>query len=131
MNSCLENGYASIWLGMCNSYDELNEYLSAAYDEDGQVISSRFAEDFQLCFDEDFREADVADEASSNLEELLDGFSAYGTFIDEAKTSIGNPLAQLYNSAVLLYDFKYDGDIVDIQHEDLSLDFIGSFKFIY
>ena len=69
MNSYLENGYVSVWLGTCDSYDELNEYLCANYDEDGEAINSRFAEDFQLCFDEDFREADVADEASSNLEE--------------------------------------------------------------
>ena len=131
MNSYLEDGYVSIWLGMCDSYDELNEYLAATYDEDGDAINSRFAEDFQFYFDDDFREADVADEASGDIEELLEGFSAYDTFIDEAKASFGNPLAQLYNAAVLLYDFKYDGDILDIRHEGLSLDFIGSFKFNY
>ena len=131
MNSYLEDGYVSIWLGICNGYDELDEYLTADYDEDGEAINSRFAEDFQLRFDEDCREADVADEASGDIEELLEGFSAYDAFIDEAKASLGNPLTRLYNAAVLLYDFKYDGDSVDIQHEGLSLDFIGSFKFNY
>ena len=131
MNSYLEDGYVSIWLGICSSYDELDEYLTAKYDEDGEAINSRFEEDFQLRFDEDFREADVADESSGDLEVLLEGFSAYDTFINEVKTSLGNPLAQFYNSAVLLYNFKYDGGIMDIQHEDLSLDFVGSFKFNY
>jgi len=131
MNSYIENGYVSIWLGICNSYCELDEYLAVNYDEDGEAIKSRFEEDFILHFDEDFREADVADEASGDLEVLLEGFSAYDTFINEVKTSLGNPLTQQYNSAILLYNFKYDGDIIDVQHEGLSLNFIGSFKFNY
>ena len=131
MNSYLENGYVSIWLGVCNSYDELDEYLTANYDDDGEAISSKFEEDYKLYFDEDFREADVADEASDDLEVLLEGFSAYDTFINEVKTSLGNPLTQFYNSAILLYDFKYDSNILDIQHEDFSLLFIGSFQYNY
>ena len=129
MNSYRKNGYVSIWLGICNNYYELNNYLTSNYNEDGEVIKSRFEEDFKLYFDEDFREADVADETSDDLEVLLEGFSAYETFINEVKTALGNPLTQLYNSTILIYDFKYDGDIKDAQHEGLCLDFIGSFKF--
>ena len=154
-----KENYVSVWLGKCNSYEELDAYLSTDYiDDKGDVEKIRiqlflpcnknrpcerelesvfdesynqFAYDFGLSFDEDFREASVLEEFSDNLHTLLSGFSAFDTFIEEAKGANGNPLAQSYNAAVILYNFKYNGKITDVKHENLNLHFIGSFGFSF
>jgi len=90
---------------------------------------NQFEYDFGLAFDGDFREANVLEAFSDDIYTLLNMFSSYGTFIENVAASVGNPLPQAYNAAVILYDFKYDGRIKSIAHENVKLDFIGSFNY--
>jgi len=145
----------SIWLGSCNSFEELDTYLSTVYIDDGveEILSklfltcnqnrpfeqelrnafdehyNQFEYDFGLSFDDDFREASVLEEFSDNLDTLLNDFSAHDTFLDEVKRSTGNPLEQSHNAIVILYNFKYDGSITKIKHENINLHFIGTYGF--
>ena len=87
-----------------------------------------FEYDFGLSFDEDFREAAVRDKESNDLEELFRGFSFYDTFIDEAKALMNDRIPKC-NAAVALYDFRYDGGILRIERENISLYFLGYVRF--
>ena len=101
--------------------EELKEYFN--YESYNQ-----FEYDFGLVFDEDFREVNVLDYDTQNLEILFDGFSYNDSFIDEVK-KMGCPQMQMCNTAVVLYDFKYEGNIRVIEHENIRLHFLGYFKY--
>ncbi|MCM1327026.1 MAG: immunity 22 family protein [Lachnoclostridium sp.] len=100
--------------------EELKEYFNYEY-------YNQFEYDFGLVFDEDFREANVLDYDTENLEILFDGFSCSDSFIDEAKMNCSQ--MQKCNTAVALYDFKYEGNIHVAEHESISLHFLGYFKY--
>lgn len=150
-----EDGYVSLWVGRCNNYNVLNNYLSTVYiDEDIEphealkniFISvnkdraceeelknafdeyyNQFEYDFGLSFDEDLRDGNVLEHFTDDLEVLFDGFSYYDTFINEAKTL--HKQFSKCNAAVALYDFKYCGDILESKHKDISLYFLGYVKY--
>lgn len=150
-----EDGYVSLWVGRCNNYDVLNNYLSTVYiDEDIEphdvlkniFISinkdraceeelknafdeyyNQFEYDFGLSFDEDLRDGHVLEHFTDDLEVLFSGFSYYDTFIDEAKTL--HKQFSKCNAAVALYDLKYCGDILESKHKDISLCFLGYVKY--
>lgn len=85
---------------------------------------NQFEYDFGLTFDEDFSEAKVYDSATGSIEELLTGFSCYSSFMEEAKTLKNDHLPKC-NSAFVLYDFKYEGGILEAEHEGVHLYFLG------
>lgn len=149
------DGYVSLWVGKCDNYDILNNYLSTVYldeeDESNDVLKkvfissnkdrdceeelknafdeyyNQFEYDFGLSFDEDLRDSRVLDQCIDDLEVLFDGFSYYDTFIDEAKM-VHKPFSKC-NAAVALYDFKYSGNILESKHKDISLYFLGDVKY--
>ncbi|MCM1100555.1 MAG: immunity 22 family protein [Clostridium sp.] len=100
--------------------EELKEYFNYEY-------YNQFEYDFGLVFDEDFRETNVLDYDTGNLEILLDGFSYSDSFMEEVKKM--NCLQMKCNTAVVLYDFKYEGNIHMIEHENICLHFLGYFKY--
>ncbi len=158
-----QEGYVSLWVGICSGYQVINEYLSTAYLEESfdgkaerinqnriwdklflpQNISracekelkdyfnyesfNQFEYDFGLTFDEDFREANVLEYCTGDLEKLFGDFSESGLFLDEAKAAA--PYLPECNTAVALYDFKYEGGISKVSHENVTLYFLSYFKY--
>ena len=89
---------------------------------------NRFENYFGMSFDEDFREAAVREDCTENLEELLAGFSYSESFLEEIKNVVKKRIPKC-NAAVVLYNFKYDGGIINAEHEDVSLQFVGYAKY--
>lgn len=85
---------------------------------------NQFEYDFGLSFDEDFREAEVLDYDTKDLEELFDGFSCCDSFLERIKELDMSHLHEC-NTAIVLYDFKYEGGILEAEHEDIYLRFFG------
>lgn len=159
-----QEGYVSLWIGTCENYNVIDEYLSTIYlddDFDGDIekaersdvwknlfipanrsraceeelkesfnyeFFNQFEYDFGLSFDEDFREAHVLDCATKDLGKLFDGFSNCESFLEQINELSGNHLPEC-NTAVVLYDFKYDGGILEAEHENIHLYFLGYFKY--
>ena len=90
---------------------------------------NQFEYDFGLSFDEDYREANVLDCDIKNLEELFDGFSYCDLFLSKIKELEENCHWSEYNTAIVLYDFKYEGDILEVEHENIHLYFLGYLKY--
>ncbi|MFG6356281.1 MAG: immunity 22 family protein [Acetatifactor sp.] len=90
---------------------------------------NRFEYDFGLSHDEDFREAKVLDHYTKDIKILFDRFSFYNTFIDAVEESGVAAYLPECNTAMVLYDFKYEGGIHTVQHEGISLYFLGYFYY--
>ncbi|MGG2074030.1 immunity 22 family protein [Lysinibacillus irui] len=108
-----------------NEHRPCEEAFKALYDE----FYNQFEYDFGLTFDEDFCET-LFDEVSSNqLGQLIrDEFSYAQQFKHQLIEKIRKELPKAYNTVVLLYDVKYEGQIQHMHHEVFHLDFIGSIK---
>ena len=89
---------------------------------------NQFEYNFGLSFDEDFREARVLDYDTKDFEKLFDGFSDCDLFRDKLKGLASCHLPEC-NTAVALYDFKYDGGILEAEHEDMHFYFLGYLKY--
>lgn len=89
---------------------------------------NQFEYDFGLVFDEDFREANVCEGTPGSMEELLEGFSYSNSFMEEAKTLKNVHLPEC-NAALVLYNFKYTGGILEAEHEGVHLYFLGYAKY--
>lgn len=73
---------------------------------------NQFEYDFGLSFDEDFREACVLDYDTKDFEKLFDGFSDCESFQDKVKGLVSCRFSEC-NTAVALYNFKYDGGVLE------------------
>ena len=159
-----KEGYVSLWIGKCDNYSQIDEYLSTVYfdeDFDGDIERAKQSEvwkslllpanrhraceeelkdmfnyehfnqfeyDFGLSFDEDFREACVLDCDTTDLGRLFDGFSYCDSFLGQVKGLTGGRFPAC-NTAVALYNFQYDGGILEAEHEKIRLYFLGSFPY--
>jgi len=150
-----KKGYVSLWIGKCKNYNIVDDYLSTIYlDENDSDIwkdlyipanknrdceeelkeyfnyeyFNQFEYDFGLSFDEDFREAEVLDYDTKNIRELFDGFSYYDLFRDKL-IEVNDKYYLEFNTAIALYDFKYEGNIVEAEHENIHLYFLGYFEY--
>ncbi len=152
-------GYVSLWTGKCKDYDVVDEYLTTSYfDSDMESTQqeiwkklflpsnisrpykeelkesfsygtfNQFEYDFGLSFDEDFREANVLNCDTKNFGELFDGFSDCNSFLEQVKALDSHQIFSC-NTAVVLYDFQYTGDIKEVHHEKIDLYFLGYFKY--
>jgi Immunity protein 22 len=120
-----EQGTVSLWLGNVDSEDLLENALQIIYSEDGDFDGSDFTRGFQIDFyDENFKESEFYEENSNDLSFLLAGFS-YDETIIQRFSSITISLKQKYNTVMLLYNFRYVGEIQEWQGENISFDFIG------
>lgn len=91
-------------------------------------LFNQFEYDFGLTFDEDFREANVLNYDTKDLEKLFDGFSYCNSFLEQIKELKTGHLPEC-NTAVVLYDFKYEGGIMEAEHENIHLYFLGYVKY--
>lgn len=159
-----KEGYVSLWVGKCEDFGMIDNYLSTMYfDEifDGDAekaeqsdvwkklflpanrdrdceeelkksfnyeFFNQFEYDYGLSFDEDFREANVLDYDTKDLDKLFDGFSCCESFLEQIKDLDVSHLPEC-NTAIALYDFKYEGGILEAEHENIRLHFLGYFKY--
>ena len=127
-----KEGYVSLWIGGAQSDDALWEYTQMAYTEDGECLSSQFLNDFQIDqadFEEDFMEQIYADMEIYTLGEFLLGCS-YDDVIKEGFEKLTEDMdLGKFHAGLLLYNFKYDGSVTEIQHENCSLKYVGSVRY--
>lgn len=121
-------GKVSLWLGNFKDEVELNNYVCLGYTSDGDQIYSQFANEFDFGHtDDDLIEYEFFYEELISIDELLKHFS-YGKIIsnrfkevlseDKTKKSI--------NSAILLYDFEYEEDIIVVG----NVEYVGCVSYL-
>lgn len=119
---------SEIWKNLflsANQYRDCEEELKESFHYE---VFNQFEYDFGLSFDEDFREAHVLNHDTKDLEKLFDGFSNCNSFLDQLK-GLASCHLPACNTAVVLYDFKYEGGILEVEHENIHLYFLGYFKY--
>ncbi|MBG9794992.1 hypothetical protein ABD76_21995 [Paenibacillus dendritiformis] len=120
-------GIVSLWAGRCDSEEELERYLTYTYTEDGDGIEPPFAADFRIFyFDDDFREAYLADRPGVGLADLLAGCSYEEIVIPRFMQLHPEPFPEERNAVILLYNFAYHGQVRHAANERLSFEYIGS-----
>ncbi len=125
-----KQGYVSLWLGKCSTYEELDSYLSGSYTDDGDYIKSSFETDFKIdWFDEDFRDAFCRDFTAHDFEQLLAGCSYAKSVIPEFTKNFRLDAKADFNAGFLLYDFAYHGRIKEITSPGIYLKYLGSVKY--
>lgn len=155
-----QEGWVSVWVGSCDRWAALDEYLSDVYLEEWENFHphpkaletlskvflpenadrpfeeelrdcfngesyNQFGYDFGLVFDEDFREAEVLDTPTKDLEKLIP-FSESSEYVPLIREQYGDTLPA-YNAAVALYDFRYTGGVKEARHNGIYLRFLGCF----
>lgn len=124
-----EIGTVSLWLGVTDSPGSLENILQVSYSEDGDFEGSAFSRAFNIGFyDEDFREAEVLEGSYDSIDALLSGFSYEDIIIPRFSNLIGS-LTKKFNTVVLLYNYKYDGSVIQLQDQSLNLLFFGSVSY--
>ena len=113
----------TIWMGKFDNEVDFSEYVFIDYTEDGDSIDSEFERDFTLgYYDIDMMERSFRKE-SSNLEELLFGFSYSETFKLEKK------IEKSYNSILLIYDYERVITKESIR-KNAKMDYIGQIDYV-
>lgn len=88
-----------LFVGKMADAEALENYLTGSYDEDGEYVASAFEEHFELDLDPDFLKKGWFEPASSDLQELLTGFSYDGQIKPQFPETLPFPI----NSLVLVY----------------------------
>lgn len=113
----------SLWFG---NFDKNNfgKYFEIKYTEDGDSIASFFEKDFSLgYYDRDLVEKFWSGDSSDDVTILLEDFSYDNQLIEQFKDV---QIAEPYNAVVLIYDYKYDGNIKISNYKKDKLNSIGS-----
>jgi hypothetical protein len=125
-------GYVSLWIGKIQNEDKLYNYTNISYTDDGDVQPSEFMNDFNINiddYDEDFIERVVYDADVKFLNELIEGCSYEHKVIPMFNEIYDPGILNNINSAILLYNFKYDGNIRDIDNGIYTFRYIGNVTF--
>lgn len=125
-------GFVSLWIGTTNSEDLLDEYTELIYSDEGEWLPSSFLVDFNIDmdeFDEDYLEKVCYKNGVSTLKKLITGCSYQDVVIPRFINMFGNDLSKKVNLAILLYNFNYEGNIKDINHDKLSFQYIGTIQY--
>jgi hypothetical protein len=124
--------YVSIWTGTAKSQKDLDAYLDIKYKPGGYSIPSTFMKDFGIGhYDDDFREAALADKPTNSLAELLQGYSHAEQVIPAAEKVHGKKLPEPANVALLLYDFNYEQAKTPPKPGKVKLRFLASVAIEY
>ncbi|KKK37457.1 hypothetical protein WQ57_13475 [Mesobacillus campisalis] len=103
-------GYVSLWVGEFDSQEKLDDYLDIEFTEDGDALLSEFEKDFSIEYDDiDFREAVYFKQPPATFQETLKGFSYDDIITTRFTGQYAKDLPHIFNTVVLLYNFKYDG----------------------
>ncbi|MFN2748289.1 MULTISPECIES: immunity 22 family protein [unclassified Bacillus (in: firmicutes)] len=126
--------YVSLWIGNIQTVDKLNEYVELPYDEEeGDFLPSPFLRDFDIDIDdldEDFIEKVVHVQNKELLRELICGCSYGDIILSRFEAIQGKQLPKNINSAILLYNFDYEGKRNEIVNNEYTFKFVGSVSYI-
>lgn len=126
-----QEGYVSLWVGRVPSTEALEQLLTISYNDDGESIPSAFGEGYGLdWYDDDFREAEWFTQASSQVIPIIQGCSYEKLVLPRFVALLGEQLDQKYNAVILLYNFKYDGNAIDVSIDDSQLKFLGTVEYV-
>jgi hypothetical protein len=122
-----KEGIVSIWLGISDSMEDLQQYLQVYYSEEVDFINSRFEKDFNIqCFDEDLKEINYLEESVSSISLILAPHSYSESITSSFVHKFGLELDMKYNCIILLYDFNYMDPIKEVRHKGIMVKFIGN-----
>lgn len=127
-----KEGYVSLWVGNALSDEMLEEYLEVGYDDDGNGEKSAFLHDYEIeldDFDEDFVERIFYDEELEELSKLLEGCSYEEIILPQFNEMFAENKNEKFNSAILLYNFEYTGNIKMHGQKNCNFKFIGSVQY--
>ncbi|WP_313637003.1 immunity 22 family protein [Paenibacillus sp.] len=125
-----EEEFVSLWVGNIQTTEELNRLLAVSYSDEGDFVPSIFEKHFEIRRYEDaVREAEYYDSASSDLHQLLEGFSYDDKIVPRFEKLVQVELPSDINAVVLLYNFKYTGAIVEATIQSNYLRFLGTVEY--
>ena len=126
----MENpGVMSLWIGNFRTKQSLKEYVEIKFDEVGDRIQSKFIRDFNIDFidyNQDLLESTLIENSTTSLTNLLNGSSYEAEILSQFVEHYGEELPEIYDSAIKLYDFEYDGDIDEVKFKSGNLIYMGS-----
>lgn len=123
-------GQVSIWIGNFNSLGDLEKYIQTEYIDDSVCLDSRFETDFNIeYYDEDFREINILDNPQDSFRCLLQEHSYCNSIISNYTKNHSDYIGSLYNSVILLYNYKYDQSVKEIEKEGIYIKYIGSVEY--
>ncbi|MFT9846269.1 immunity 22 family protein [Aneurinibacillus sp. REN35] len=126
-----EKSIVSIWIGRSEDEEKAQTLMEYTYDEDGDAIAPAFVQVYNMedtYIDEDFVEVSFRP-LSSSLTELLEGHSYWESILPALLTRIGETLPFEANTMVLLYDYVYNGGVVEAVLDGVKLRYIGAVPF--
>lgn len=119
----------SLWVGCSKSDEKLLDYISVDYSEEGSedYYYSQFMKDFGIDdVDEDFVERIFLDNETDSIKCLLSGCSYEDKVVPEFEKIFVS--GEKFNSGLLLYDHKYNGNITANEDKYCRLKFVGTVK---
>jgi hypothetical protein len=125
-----KEGFVSLWVGNVQSSEELDRLLAVSYSDEGDFIPSIFAKHFNIRrYDDAVREAEYYEEASGDLNQLLEGFSYDDEIVPRFTALVQEGLTNDFNAIVLLYNFGYNREIVEATIQSNYFRFLGSVEY--
>lgn len=125
-----KEGYLSLWLCKVNSGHLLQEYVMIDYEKvESNEIPFQLGRDFNISwYDEDFIETAFGTEQIGW--DLLEGHSYIDSVIPVLKEECQDVMEMNYNSTIIIYDLKYEGNVTEIKSQKYGFfKFIGTFKY--
>ncbi|MGC4378930.1 immunity 22 family protein [Fictibacillus sp. Mic-4] len=128
-----KKGYVSLWIGNIKNEELLSNYVELVYTDDGDFLPSPFLTDFNIDiddFDEDFLERVVHDRSNENVRDLIAGCSYDEVVIPRFEAMNITGICKDTNSAILLYNFKYNARKKEVIKNGYEFRFVGSVSYI-
>lgn len=128
-----KEGFVSIWFGNIKSQDSLEKYVNLIYGEDGEYKPSEFLEDFKIDMDEldeDFIEKANYNFHSDKVDKLLKDCSYSEKVIPRICKKIGDKINEEVNTVILIYNFDYSGETVNINKKEYNIKYYGTVSYI-
>jgi len=124
-----EEGFVSLWIAKVDDAKQLNDVLNLEdYNDDGDRIASEFEKCFDIeHIDSDFVESEVVG-SKKRLSELLSGFSYDNVITSRFEQGIAQiPDIEIsdFNAVILLYNFRYDGEKIEVLLNKNVFRFVG------
>ncbi|OMD35308.1 hypothetical protein BSK56_33105 [Paenibacillus borealis] len=125
-----KEGAVSLWVGNVQSSEELDRLLTVSYTDEGDFIPSIFAKHFGIRrYDDAVREAEYYEEASNNLNQLLEGFSYDDEIVLKFTALLQEGLTDDFNAVVLLYNFMYTEELLEATLQSNYFRFLGAVEY--
>lgn len=123
-----EEDYLSIWLCKTESEEILFKYAEKEYEDSGET-KFQLGLDFNISwYDEDFFEASSGENVKSW--NFIKGHSYVESILPLLKEKYQEVINNNYNGVIILYNFKYDGGVVEVKNEKYgNFKFVGTFKY--